>query len=97
METMEHDTHKCTNPECDCECVDTCDEGSTQIEIEFDPDLFSKGIAETSEVCGKLAALMSVGIEPEAAINYILERELNLKAMKTQIELARLGYSSQID
>lgn len=94
METMEKDCP------CTCDKTEACDcdsENHATIDIEFDADNFAKGVNSASELCGKLAALMSVGIEGETALNYLLERELNIRAMKTQVELARMGVPSQLD
>lgn len=50
-----------------------------EIPIEaYDTDRFYKGIEEFSELCGKITALVNVGIHPSEALGYIMNQE-NIK------------------
>lgn len=101
-----------------CDCDDCECEEDTRINDEIvqnivaasdwlDPDSFEKGVVEVSELCGKIAALAAVGIDPVQALNYfgsVMENEYAIKnntlvAEKngaTQVKCAELGAAMQM-
>jgi len=105
---------KCSCGHCDdCDKDDMDNEVSMEINNEIvqnivaasdflDPDAFENGVKSVSELCGKVAALSAVGIDPVQALNYfgsMMENEYALKNNKlvtetngaTQVKCAELG------
>lgn len=73
-----------------------------------DKKKFQFGIDDVSYLCGAISALVSVGITPNKAMDYIVEKEAADAAMKhnleilniqkeTSIETARLNFVSNAD
>lgn len=71
-------------------------------------DRFQTGVNDVSYLCGAISALASVGITPNKAMDYIVEKEAADAAMKhnleilniqkeTSIETARLNFVSNAD
>lgn len=102
----------CDCDDCECECEDNrINEEIVQNIVAasdwLDPDSFEKGVNEVSELCGKIAALAAVGIDPVQALNYfgsVMENEYAIKnntmvAEKngaTQVKCAELGAAMQM-
>jgi len=45
-------------------------------EIEFNSEAFQEGVDSVSCVCGKLTALINVGLTPENALEYLMNQEI---------------------
>ena len=74
----------------------------------LDNERFSKGVYDVSYLCGAISALVSVGINPNKAMDYIVDKEAtevgleyNLKMADIQkataIETAKYSYSNKAD
>lgn len=74
----------------------------------IDKDKFQFGVNDVSYLCGAISALVSVGIAPNKAMDYIVEKEAADAAMKhnleilniqkeTSVETAKLNFASNAD
>ena len=46
---------------------------STDMVINFDKEKFQQGVNEFSDVCGGIAAMISLGITPDKALDYFIK------------------------
>lgn len=76
------------------------------VEIPVEP--FKQGVADVAYLCGAISALVNVGINPNRAMDYVVEKQLmastmehNLKVAEIQkessVESAKYGYSNKAD
>ncbi len=67
-------------------------------DIQIHDELFYEGVCDVSDICGSITALVSVGLTPAEALDYILNREniaYNLRATQmnneTSIKIAQIN------
>lgn len=58
--------------------------------VKFDKSEFQDGIAKMSKLCGMISALVSVGITPNSALQYISETEGAKIITESNIEMAKI-------
>lgn len=61
----------------------------------LDMNEFGEGVKEFSKICGKVSALMSLGIDPTHALAYISECEDRDVTYKNNIEIAKIQSETQ--
>lgn len=62
----------------------------------LDMNEFGEGVKEYSKICGKISALMSLGIDPVHALAYISECEDREITYKNNLEIAKIQADTQI-
>ena len=67
------------------------------LDIEIDKEKFKNGVDEVSFLCGAISALVSVGISPNKAMDYIVDKEAVKEAMKHSIEMANIQKDISIE
>lgn len=66
---------------CECENNDNC------VTVEYDIDAFNDGVESMSKFCGRVAALINLGVSPDNALAYFSHKlELSTSKEITQIE-----------
>lgn len=60
------------------------------INEELNKEEFSKGVYDVSYLCGAISALVSVGINPNKAMDYIVDKEATSIGMKHNIDMANI-------
>lgn len=62
----------------------------------LDMNEFGEGVKEYSKICGKISALMSLGIDPVHALAYISECDDREITYKNNLEIAKIQADAQI-
>ena len=63
----------------------------------IDIEAFTKGVEDVSELCGKISALTSVGIEPGQALAYLSNVQDGEISYKNNVEIAKIQADAQKD
>lgn len=63
----------------------------------MDIEAFTKGVEDVSELCGKISALTSVGIEPGQALAYLSNVQDGEISYKNNVEIAKIQADAQKD
>lgn len=63
----------------------------------LDIEAFTKGVEDVSELCGKISALTSVGIEPGQALAYLSNVQDGEISYKNNVEIAKIQADAQKD
>lgn len=66
-------------------------------DLVLDKKLFGEGIQEISKLCGKIAALCSVGITPSMALSYIAEKESSDKIGEYNLQISKMNADATIE
>lgn len=87
---------------CDCEELDDYELGVADAMVDsaveaLDVESFDAGVAEFSKLCGKIAALMMVGVEPTQALAYISECEDRDITFQNNMKVAKMQTDAQIE
>lgn len=61
-----------------------------------DMDEFSNGVKEYSRICGKMSALISMGVDPIHALAYISECDDRDVTYKNNLEIAKIQSDTQV-
>lgn len=88
--------------DCDCEELDDYELGVADAMVDsaveaLDVESFDAGVAEFSKLCGKIAALMMVGVEPTQALAYISECEDRDITFQNNMKVAKMQTDAQIE
>lgn len=70
---------------------------STIMNMTIDPELFKKGVVGVSELCGGIAALCSVGITPNAAMEFLTDKMAAHDAMAHNLEMAHIQAEAAVE
>lgn len=65
-------------------------------DVTIDRELFKKGVDSVSELCGAISALVNVGIHPNKAMDFLVEKEAAFKAMEHNIEITKIQANANI-
>lgn len=84
-----------------CESDDEYDDGVAEAMIDsaieaLDIESFDAGVAEFSKLCGKIAALGMVGVEPAQALAYISECEDRGVTFDNNMRVAKMQTDAQV-
>lgn len=63
----------------------------------IDIESFTKGVEDVSELCGKISALIAVGIEPGQALAYLSNVQDGEISYKNNVEIAKIQADAQKD
>lgn len=63
----------------------------------IDKDRFQFGVNDVSYLCGAISALVSVGITPNKAMDYIIEKEAADAAMKHNLEILNIQKETSVE
>lgn len=63
----------------------------------IDKDKFQFGVNDVSYLCGAISALVSVGITPNKAMDYIIEKEAADAAMKHNLEILNIQKETSVE
>lgn len=63
----------------------------------IDIEAFTRGVEDVSELCGKISALTSVGIEPGQALAYLSNVQDREISYKNNVEIAKIQADAQKD
>lgn len=63
----------------------------------IDKDWFQFGVNDVSYLCGAISALVSVGITPNKAMDYIVEKEAADVAMKHNLEILNIQKETSVE
>ena len=66
---------------------------SKGITVEFDKEKFQEGVNEFSDVCGGIAAMISLGITPDKALDYFIK----MLRVNGDVEIAHCNLDSIIE
>lgn len=80
--------------ECKCHCEEETETES--ICVDFDEERFQQGVNDVSRLCGKIAALSSIGVSPEAALQYFSGIKENQAVAENNLAMARLNAETQV-
>lgn len=64
--------------------------------ILIDEDEFEDGVNSVSKLCGAISALTSVGITPDKAMDYVVDKEGAEAAMKHNIEICKIQQEASV-
>ena len=66
---------------------------STDMVINFDKEKFQQGVDDFSDVCGGIAAMISLGITPDKALDYFIK----MLRVNGEVEIAHCNLDSIIE
>lgn len=66
-------------------------------DIKIDSEKFKNGVDDVSYLCGAISALVSVGINPNKAMDYIVDKEATTIGMKHNLEIANIQKETAIE
>lgn len=66
---------------------------SKGITVEFDKEKFQEGVNEFSDVCGGIAAMISLGITPDKALDYFIK----MLRVNGDVEIAHCNLDSILE
>ena len=66
---------------------------STDMVINFDKEKFQEGVNEFSDVCGGIAAMISLGITPDKALDYFIK----MLRVNGDVEIAHCNLDSILE
>ena len=66
---------------------------STDMIINFDKEKFQEGVNEFSDVCGGIAAMISLGITPDKALDYFIK----MLRVNGDVEIAHCNLDSILE
>ena len=66
---------------------------SKGITVEFDKEKFQEGVNEFSDVCGGIAAMISLGITPDKALDYFIK----MLRVNGDVEIAHCNLDSVLE
>lgn len=66
-------------------------------DFSFNKEKFQNGIDCISELCGKITALVNVGLTPTAALNYIASKEDRNDTLGYMLEAAKINSNTVIE
>lgn len=66
---------------------------SKGITVEFDKEKFQQGVNEFSDVCGGIAAMISLGITPDKALDYFIK----MLRVNGDVEIAHCNLDSILE
>ena len=66
---------------------------STDMVINFDKEKFQEGVHEFSDVCGGIAAMISLGITPDKALDYFIK----MLRVNGDVEIAHCNLDSILE
>jgi len=99
MPDMKNELIEHENDSCKCERnheQETEQEGAS-IDVEIDDEAFNAGSKSMSELCGKVAALVAVGVTPDQALAYFCEMNSNEMTCKANLEIIKTQSKTQIE
>lgn len=67
------------------------------VKFHYNVDRFKDGIKDISYYTGKIAALMSIGVSPDVAVNFIDDLEVTRIASESSIKVAELNSKLSLD
>nr|DAO97751.1 MAG TPA: hypothetical protein [Caudoviricetes sp.] len=73
--------------------IDTEKLGDCKIDVQK----FREGIESVSFLCGAITALVNVGINPNKAMNYLIDKEAAESAMQHNIDIANIQKETSIE
>lgn len=65
--------------------------------VELNKESFDSGVSSCSELAGKIAALTSVGISPETALDYIASSDIADKTYNLQIKTTEMNNKTSVE
>lgn len=66
---------------------------SKEMVINFDKEKFQEGVNEFSDVCGGLAAMISLGVSPDKALDYFIK----MLRVNGDVEIAHCNLDSILE
>ena len=66
-------------------------------DCKIDVQKFREGIESVSFLCGAITALVNVGINPNKAMNYLIDKEAAESAMRHNIDIANIQKETSIE
>ena len=66
-------------------------------DCKIDVQKFREGIESVSFLCGAITALVNVGINPNKAMNYLIDKEAAESAMQHNIDIANIQKETSIE
>lgn len=68
-------------------CENICEEEDSCVSVEYDLESFDEGVKSMSKFCGRVAALINLGVTPDNALSYFAHKlELATSKQITEIE-----------
>ena len=64
--------------------------------IAFDLDKFKNGVDSMSEICGKITALVNVGITPSMALTYLSDTDASKAFMEHNLRVSEINADANV-
>ena len=64
--------------------------------IDFDSTKFKNGVDSMSELCGKITALVNVGITPSMALTYLSDTDASKAFMEHNLEVSEINADANV-
>ena len=77
-------------------CSDISEEYKDLFHFVMESKEFENGVAECSYLCGKIASLISIGIDPKDALEYFADKENNEAIAKNNIDMAKVNSDANV-
>lgn len=85
-----------SNKKCGCSVAPVAESKKETLKVDIDMDAFKKGVSEASNLAGKVAALISVGISGEMALSYFATLAENESVAEANEKVAKITADAQI-
>lgn len=74
-----------------------CIDPDNILDVEFDAEAFQRGVNAMSEMCGKITALVNVGLTPTMALSYIAGSEESKQVAAHNLEVSKVSAEASVE
>lgn len=74
-----------------------CIDPDNILDVEFDAEAFQRGVNAMSEMCGKITALVNVGLTPTMALSYIAGSEESKQIAAHNLEVSKVSAEASVE
>lgn len=74
-----------------------CIDPDNILDAEFDAEAFQRGVNAMSEMCGKITALVNVGLTPTMALSYIAGSEESKQIAAHNLEVSKVSAEASVE